>query len=135
MGEGMIAFDIEELHQVAAARAGVDAKGQIQFFRERVDWVKLRIVERQVAFHAAEKDAHRAPRLSPLHFRQRRRDIAQRQYHHPLEPIRRLGAGVGDKAVVGPALRDIQLSVVGKIDQKQGRVDNLDVDADLVHIL
>ena len=35
VGEGVIALDIEELHQVAAARAGVDAKGQYPIFPPR----------------------------------------------------------------------------------------------------
>ncbi len=104
------------------------------FSAKRVDGIEVRIVQSQIAFHAAKEHSHRALLFRPFHFRQRGLDIAQRQDRDPFEPIRRLGAGIGDEAVISAAQGDLEFRIVGKINQKQRRIDHLNLDTELVHV-
>ena len=69
MREGVIALDIER----AASGGGFPNRcecraSSIKFFRQRIDGMKLRVIERQIAFHAAEENSHGALLLRPFHF-------------------------------------------------------------------
>ena len=97
MREGVIALDIEKLHQMAAARPGVDADRQVELFGPVINRKEIGIVQGQVAFHAAKENSHRAVCFRPFHFLQGGAPLPQRQNGDPFEPLGRLRAGGGGK--------------------------------------
>ena len=66
--EGVVAFDIKELHQMTTTGAGVNANRDIEFFRQGIDGTEVRIVQSQIAFHTAEENSDGALLFRPLHF-------------------------------------------------------------------
>src|ERR1051326_6187280 len=112
----------------------MDADGQAKIVRRLIDREKTRIVERLVALEAAKEDSHRAMLLPPVQLFDRLFDRAQRGDDHPAEPSVALRARVGQIAVVGTGYCRVEDRIVGKIDEKQRRVDHLYIDAELIHI-
>src|ERR1043166_2266882 len=66
--EGVITLDVEKLHQIATPRAGVNAYRQIEAFRFGIDGKKMRIVQGQIAFHAAKENSDGALFLCQAEF-------------------------------------------------------------------
>src|ERR1044071_711477 len=99
----VVAFKVEQLHEVAAAGSGVDANREVETLSGGVDWKKIWIIQGQIAFHAAKETSDGSLRLCPFHFLPRHSDVSQRQDRDPLEPIRRRGALLRNEAVIGAA--------------------------------
>src|ERR1044071_3191304 len=66
-GEGAVQLEIEEVAQMSAALAGVDADRQAEFFRFGVDREEVRVIESQRADDAAEENADGAVLFGIMH--------------------------------------------------------------------
>ncbi len=71
-----------------------------------IDRKQMRIVECVFALDAAKENPHRAVPLGEANLIEGHVHRLKRQHRHPLHPLRRLGAGLGEKTIVGAAQRD-----------------------------
>src|SRR5262249_49969242 len=129
-----VSFQVEHRGYRWSAGAGVITDGQISIHRRLIHREKIRIVQSVVAFNAAKKNSHGAVPLRAFDFLHGLFDRSQRWNDHPAQTIVTVSAGATHQAVGGATQRDLQLGVVRKIDQEQGRVHDLSLDAEPVHI-
>src|SRR5215510_8058197 len=134
MGPLPVSFQVEHRGYRRCAGAGVNTDGQISVHRRLIHREEIRIVQSVVAFDTAKKNSRGTVPFRAFDFLHGLFDRSQGRNNHPAQTIFTVSAGATHKAVVGATQRDVQLGVVRKIDQEQGRVHDLSLDAEPVHI-
>ena len=101
--ECSIQLEVEKVEQVPATLPGVDADRHVELLRRRIDRMKMRIIQRQMADNTAEKNPHGAVLFGFMHLRDGFFHRFQRQNSDPSEPVISLAVHSSHKLVVGAA--------------------------------
>jgi hypothetical protein len=117
------------------SRRVVDANGQVEVARLVVDREEVWIAGGAVAaFDTFLEYAASAVILRPPQLFHCLVDVEQRQNRDPAQPPAALLRGFGDPAIVRLAKRHVDFRSSGKSMEEKSRVENLHVDAQLVHV-
>ena len=116
-------------------RALVEADRHVEALGLLVDIEEV-VVPHQMACLAVALLQHAAGAvvLGEAELLDRRRDIAERGHAHPAQPARGHRRSLGHPTVVAAGQLHLHLGATGRVAVEDGRVDHLDVDAELVHV-
>src|SRR5512145_1522639 len=117
-----------------AGAGSMNAKGEIEFPRLFVERIKVGIAEYLLVHNAAhEKPACPAfPRK--IRLCESRVHIQKRHCGNPTKTASRRPAEISQPAIVAPAESDIDFWATGQSAEKERRIENLNVDLQLVHV-
>ena len=112
----------------------MDADRQVELLRRLVEREEIGMRQRQIAFQTAHEHAARA--VLPAERELRADPVHRLQGGHddPAEPPAPLRPDVGQPAVVGPDQGRLAAERARDGAQEQGRVEDLDVDPERVHV-
>src|SRR6266850_5521175 len=125
----------EKIMRLYTAVRRVHANGQVELHRGVIHRIKIGIAQAPIRFQASQVHAARAMLLAELELIGDATHVKQRWYNHPTKSVRRLGDDIGHPAVVAAANRKIDLGAARRRKNKNRRIDHLNVDAELVHVL
>src|SRR3972149_8026787 len=124
-------------YQIDDVRVGVahmHANGQVQAADLFVKRIEIRIGDEPVPLDPAHEDAAGALLLAKLQLLERRAHIEQRQDADPAQPPLALSMYVGEPAIIAFTDGDFPFGLVGNLLDEDGRIEHLNIDAQLVHV-
>src|ERR1043165_9509142 len=113
----------------------MNADRQIEPARGVVQREKVTVTEQPLTFRTAEKNSDGAVFLCSLGFVENLIRAEERYHCDPPQPILRLLPEIAHPAVVTPAELELDLRLLGQRDDEDGWKDDLDIDAELIHML